>query len=70
VPHAPPTTIEHGTWLDREDLDALLGLSIPGLDEPEITRRAEHQASVTLTAQPARGDRRHRAHRAHLNRQR
>jgi arsenite-transporting ATPase len=25
--------LEHGTWLDREDVDALLGLSIPGVDE-------------------------------------
>src|SRR5438067_931885 len=25
--------IEHGTWLDRTDVDALLGLSIPGVDE-------------------------------------
>ena len=25
--------IEHGTWLDREDVDALLDLSIPGVDE-------------------------------------
>src|SRR6202043_3075231 len=36
--------VEHGTWLDREDVDALLGLSIPGVDElsarGEIVRRA------------------------------
>jgi arsenite-transporting ATPase len=25
--------IEHGTWLDRGDVDALLSLSLPGLDE-------------------------------------
>jgi arsenite/tail-anchored protein-transporting ATPase len=25
--------IEHGTWLDRQDVDALLDLSIPGIDE-------------------------------------
>src|ERR687887_867258 len=25
--------VEHGTWLDREDVDALLDLSIPGVDE-------------------------------------
>jgi arsenite-transporting ATPase len=25
--------LEHGTWLDREDIDALLELSIPGIDE-------------------------------------
>jgi arsenite-transporting ATPase len=25
--------IEHGTWLDRQDIDALLQLSIPGVDE-------------------------------------
>src|SRR5262249_58765373 len=37
--------IEHGTWLDREDVDALLDLSIPGIDELvgilEIERFAE-----------------------------
>ena len=25
--------VEHGTWLDRNDVEALLGLSIPGIDE-------------------------------------
>jgi hypothetical protein len=25
--------LEHGTWLDREDVDALMQLSIPGVDE-------------------------------------
>jgi arsenite/tail-anchored protein-transporting ATPase len=25
--------LEHGTWLDREDVDALLELSVPGIDE-------------------------------------
>jgi len=25
--------VEHGTWLDRDDVEALLGLSIPGIDE-------------------------------------
>ena len=25
--------VEHGTWLDRQDVDALLGLSLPGIDE-------------------------------------
>jgi arsenite-transporting ATPase len=25
--------LEHGTWLDREDVDALLDLSLPGVDE-------------------------------------
>jgi arsenite-transporting ATPase len=25
--------LEHGTWLDRDDIDALLDLSIPGVDE-------------------------------------
>jgi len=25
--------LDHGTWLDREDVDALLDLSIPGVDE-------------------------------------
>ena len=39
--------LEHGTWLDREDVDALLGLSIPGVDELmgilEIDRLAHRQ---------------------------
>jgi arsenite/tail-anchored protein-transporting ATPase len=43
--------VEHGTWLDREDVDALLGLSIPGVDEliamVEIVRLAG-AASGTL----------------------
>jgi len=25
--------VEHGTWLDRDDVEALLGLSLPGIDE-------------------------------------
>jgi arsenite-transporting ATPase len=36
--------LEHGTWLDREDVDGLLDLSMPGVDELmgilEITRLA------------------------------
>jgi arsenite-transporting ATPase len=39
--------VEHGTWLDRDDVDALLGLSIPGIDElvglSEVIRLAENQ---------------------------
>ncbi|HEY3045006.1 MAG TPA: ArsA family ATPase [Vicinamibacterales bacterium] len=38
--------VEHGTWLDRQDVDALLGLSIPGIDElvglREVIRLAEN----------------------------
>ena len=41
--------VEHGTWLDREDVDALLGLSIPGIDEliamVEIVRLTESAAA-------------------------
>jgi arsenite-transporting ATPase len=37
--------IEHGTWLDRDDIDALLDLSLPGIDElmalVEIVRLAD-----------------------------
>jgi arsenite-transporting ATPase len=40
--------LEHGTWLERADVDALLGLSIPGIDEIlgmlEIVRLAESVA--------------------------
>jgi arsenite/tail-anchored protein-transporting ATPase len=39
--------LEHGTWLDRADVDALLDLSLPGIDELvgvlEIARLAKHQ---------------------------
>jgi arsenite-transporting ATPase len=39
--------LEHGTWLDRQDVDALLDLSIPGVDELmgiiEIDRLAHRQ---------------------------
>lgn len=31
--HALAEVLEHGTWLDRDDIDALLELSIPGIDE-------------------------------------
>jgi arsenite/tail-anchored protein-transporting ATPase len=31
--HALGDVLEHGTWLDRDDIDALLALSIPGIDE-------------------------------------
>jgi arsenite/tail-anchored protein-transporting ATPase len=31
--HALGEVLEHGTWLDRDDIDALLELSIPGIDE-------------------------------------
>src|SRR6185369_474233 len=41
--------LEHGTWLDREDVEALLGLSIPGVDELmgilEIDRLAHHRGA-------------------------
>jgi arsenite-transporting ATPase len=30
---AAADVLEHGTWLDREDIDALLELPIPGIDE-------------------------------------
>jgi arsenite/tail-anchored protein-transporting ATPase len=39
--------LEHGTWLDRDDVDALLDLSVPGVDELialiEIDRLAEER---------------------------
>ena len=31
--HAVGDVLEHGTWLERADVDTLLGLSIPGIDE-------------------------------------
>ena len=49
--------LEHGTWLDREDVDSLLELSIPGVDELmaiiEIDRlagRSLHDVVVVDTA--------------------
>ena len=51
--------VEQGTWLDREDADALLGLSIPGIDElvglSEVIRLArnhEYDEVVVDTAPP------------------
>jgi arsenite-transporting ATPase len=51
--------IEHGTWLDREDVDALLQLSIPGVDELvgllEIVRVADRSPgyhSVVIDTAP------------------
>lgn len=31
--HAVASIFEHGTWLDRDDIDAILELPIPGVDE-------------------------------------
>ena len=31
--HALTDILEHGTWLDRNDVDALMNLSLPGIDE-------------------------------------
>ena len=43
--HALAEALEHGTWLDRGDVDALLDLTLPGVDELaaflEIARLAE-----------------------------
>jgi arsenite-transporting ATPase len=50
--------IEHGTWLDREDVNALLELSIPGVDELlgliEIARlaRADDATLVIVDTAP------------------
>ena len=45
--------LEHGTWLDDEDVDALLDLSIPGIDELvgllEVTRLAgQHEYDLVV----------------------
>ncbi len=42
--------LEHGTWLDREDVDALLDLSIPGVDE--LVGLLEIDAPVAAPASP------------------
>src|SRR4029077_3903025 len=31
--HALAQALEHGTWLDRDDIDALLEMAVPGIDE-------------------------------------
>jgi len=49
--------LEHGTWLDREDVDALLDLSIPGIDELvgilEIARLANLRAQASRPVRSA-----------------
>jgi arsenite/tail-anchored protein-transporting ATPase len=44
--------VEHGTWLDRNDVDALLDLPIPGIDElvglVEIVRMAASAYDVVI----------------------
>jgi arsenite-transporting ATPase len=46
--------LEHGTWLDRQDIDSLLQLAIPGVDELmallEVVRLSSHDAVVVDTA--------------------
>ena len=48
--------LEHGTWLDREDVDALLELSIPGVDELmgilEIDRLADQPLRASRPLRP------------------
>ena len=59
--------LEHGTWLDREDVDALLDLSIPG-DRRARRRCSRSRASRMDAGRSASYDldrRRHRADRPH-----
>jgi arsenite-transporting ATPase len=46
--------LEHGTWLDREDVDALLELSIPGVDELMGMIEIERLATRPRRARPSR----------------
>ncbi len=52
--------VEHGTWLDREDVEALLGLSMPGIDELmgliEIVRLAGASFLTARGAPPPRAE--------------
>src|SRR4029077_16034018 len=48
--------IEHGTWLDREDVDALLDLSIPGVDELVGILEIGRLAALERKARKARKD--------------
>jgi arsenite/tail-anchored protein-transporting ATPase len=61
--------LEHGTWLDREDVDALLGLSIPGVDELmgilEIDRLASGERQTRKGRQEDRSLRASRASRSY-----
>ena len=49
--------IEHGTWLDRDDIDALLDLTLPGIDElmalVEIVRLADSQPTDLVVVDTA-----------------
>jgi arsenite/tail-anchored protein-transporting ATPase len=54
---AASEVLEHGTWLDRDDIDELLDLPIPGVDElvglieiDRIIQRASYDAAVIDTA--------------------
>ena len=51
--------LEHGTWLDHEDVDALLDLSIPGIDELvgllEIARLATVERKARRTQEESGG---------------
>ena len=49
--------LEHGTWLDREDVDALLDLSIPGVDELMGILEIDRLAHQERKARQARKDR-------------
>jgi len=50
--HALGDVVEHGTWLDRDDVDALLDLPMPGVDElvglVEIARMAAAGYDVVI----------------------
>ena len=51
--------LEHGTWLDRGDIDALLDLPLPGVDElvgmMEIARLAGQSPPMAGNLRPVRG---------------
>lgn len=53
--------VAHGTWLDRDDIDALLGLSLPGVDE--LMGLLEIVSVATRIEAATRGD--HRSRRRH-----
>ena len=47
--------LEHGTWLDRQDVDALLDLSVPGVDELVGVLEIARLAGVGAELAPPRG---------------
>ncbi len=57
--HAASDVLEHGTWLDRDDIAALLELPIPGIDELVGLIEIARIARSPVRGRPRRPARRH-----------